>query len=72
MGVDPLDSNQEQPKHLLKEKKLDGCGSASASGFFWGSCLKNAFTAPATPSSLSMALARSIARFFTWNYIKQM
>lgn len=67
-GVDQLALDQEQPKHLLKEKILDEEGSISVSGFFWGSCLKNAFTAPVTPSSFSMALASSIAWSFTWKY----
>lgn len=64
-----LNEIQAQPKHLLKEKKLDvtGSGSGSGSGFLKGRCLKKAFTAPVTPSSFSMAFASSTARSFTCN-----
>ena len=58
---------QEQPKHLLKEKKPGDTDSGSGSGFLQGRCFKKAFTAPATPSSFSMAFASSTARSFTWN-----
>jgi len=68
--MDPVEI-QGQPKHLLKEKILDGSvdgsDSGSGSGFFRGRCLKNAFTAPSTPSSFSMSLASSTARSFTWH-----
>lgn len=72
MGFDLLSLNQEQPKHLLIEKILDGIDSGSGSGIFRGSCLKNALTAPVTPSSFSMALASSIARSLTWDCIKKL
>ena len=62
-----LNEIQAQPKHLLKEKKLDVTGSGSGSGFLKGRCLKKAFTAPVTPSSFSMAFASSTARSFTYN-----
>uniref|UniRef100_A0A2P2KYJ6 Sterol 3-beta-glucosyltransferase UGT80A2-like n=1 Tax=Rhizophora mucronata TaxID=61149 RepID=A0A2P2KYJ6_RHIMU len=52
---------QEQPKHLLKEKRLDGSGNGMGSGFLQGRCLKKAFTAPVTPSSFFIALASSTA-----------
>lgn len=31
-----IGKHQAQPKHLLKEKKLEGSGSGSGSGFFHG------------------------------------
>ena len=60
-----LTSNQEQPKHLLMENTLGGTGSDFGSDFCRESCLKNAFTAPTTPSSFFIALASSRARSFT-------
>lgn len=56
---------QEQPKHLRMERKFDGVVSGSGSSFLHGRCLKNAFTAPVTPSSFSMAFASLTARSLT-------
>jgi len=67
VGSNQLALDQEKPKHLaIYEKQLDEDGSVLGSGLFLGSCLKNAFTAPVTPSSFSIALASSIACSFTY------
>lgn len=63
---------QEQPKHFLTEPKHGsmkpvGTGEGWVGGFLGGRCLKKAFTAPVTPSSVSMAAASSSARSFTCN-----
>ena len=56
---------QKQPKHFLINKRFDFWGSGSGSSFLRESCLKNALTAPSTPSSFSRTFASKTARSFT-------
>jgi len=61
--------HQKQPNNFLTGPGDRGAGGGGSVSDFLGKCLKNAFTAPFTPSSDSMALANSMARSFTCNFL---